>query len=231
MFALQFQESYEGIIWRLSVDAAQPYIALLIRNKEDKTAKISIIQLKSYTSIQLPIAIEWLPDLIKIQDGLILLQFYPDPNLPQPIGIACYEAATGKQLWINYTDTYIDCYSTHLISYNSKLEPKVPLLRDLRTGTITQASTLVIQEPDLHFPEQISGTEALLQLDHTIKVIFKKEEQLFHQYIQVIDPTGIVLLEDILSSADQVLWGDSFFVFDNQLFYICHKQQLKIYSL
>lgn len=231
MFALVFQEKFEGIIWRLSVDATQPYIALLIRNKADKNAVISIINLKNYTSLHIPIAIEWLPDLIKIQDGLILVQFYPDPNLPQPIGIACYDATDGKLRWINYTDTLIDCYSTNFISYTSKIEPKVPVLRDLRTGAISQADTLLINEPDLHFPEQISGTEALLQLEYTIKVSFKKEEQLYHQYLQAIDKSGALLLEDTLSSADQVLWGDSFFVFDNQLFYIKHKQELKIYSL
>ena len=232
MLTLKFQKQFNDTIWKIQLDAMLPYMAVLLRNKEDKKGKITAIHLPSGSFVDLSIEVDWIADLIKIHQGCLFVQFYPNEALPKACGIACYDAATGKQHWINYTDTFYGFHQDSVLTYSSKIEPKTIISKDLHTGQPIHSEAVKIKEAALQFPQALNDQEeSLSTIAYIIKTHYELADGIYTQYLRVLNQEQKIVVEDILNSSKELLRGDSFFVFDNQLVYIKHKQELKIYAL
>lgn len=227
--SLRFQHTWEQQIWKVQIDPLAPYLVLLLREEQTKNCRLCSIDLDTGLHSEIQIESPWLPDLIKAYKGLIFLHYYPDPQLPQTLGLSCYESKSLFPLWHNYRERIFAIYDSSVCLYEPKVSPIKLKYRDLKTGDTLSETNIPAKEADLVFPKQDEeGWNLSLASGYHIYTRYRQEADKTTEWLFVQDTNGDLLLEEDLGNSG---YGDSFFVYDNQLVYIRHKQELKIYAL
>jgi hypothetical protein len=149
---LNFSYSFAGQIWRILAEADTGIIVAEIREGNRRKADFAAIYQNKllYESVLLPET--WWISAISLQQGILLLQTYPDSQTPVPKGILALEVRSAHLLWqypeLNFTG--FDPMQSAVIATASSDAGPVYRLIDLKTGKSSEMlpdNNLFISDP------------------------------------------------------------------------------------
>lgn len=245
-----FSHDFTGTIWRLEIDEISDTMVVEIRNQQDKQVSFASIDLNTgkfyfddFTTDE-----RWLTGIEAVYDGVALLHYYKHETGPEHKGIIAINAATGQELWSNYSFAFDQLSINGPVVYNTNMQPKKLVLADIKTGRLARAyeftdkplpNSIVIpvlmtaeQRLSTTLPEEPFGN-IVHYLDHnTYRIVslhtFKNAA--LQQHLFVTQGETIVY-HNLLNSGIQKLQPEAFVLHKNALIFIRDRTELRVLNL
>lgn len=249
-----FQEKFKGVIWKVVADPHELFLTLEIRDPAEKQVTFACLDINAgillWKDLKTPES--WLHSLVAAYKGISFIQGYASGHLPMPLGIIAIKSKTGVILWENYADTFAALLPDGIAVYNARIEPKTFRVLDIQSGAFLRKAGLQEMQDSvaapLDFPESatldhaeqevlssyvpgqlINEVELLIREDKKLVSFYAENGKLFDQYLAVFNPDKDILLLEKLASEAAGKTIDSFFIWENRLFYIKNKSELAAY--
>ncbi len=132
-------EVLDGEIWQIATDGL--VWAVLLRSGQ--TASLQCLENKKVSTR--PVSVEWWSSLVGVANGIAILTTFPDPKIPQTIGITAYSTQTGAQLWHHPALQPGGVYTNGVVAYWGEKS----LFLDLNTGESKQEKP--VESPTSYF--------------------------------------------------------------------------------
>jgi len=149
-------------IWQIAHDAADQWVLLETRSKEDKKNHVFFFQPNSNIlhRVTLPVTEPWWFRLFGCYKGVAIFQQYPDPSLPVSQGIWAFDLAEQTLLW---SAPHLQAQSLHKEGIWAR-DPNFSslyTLQDLHTGLAKGKETLGpdMRYSHIHFPKAATPTK------------------------------------------------------------------------
>ena len=243
-----FTQQFNGIVWRMEIDAATDTLAVEIRQDTDKQVSFAAIDLTSgkLNFTGLTTSERWLTGLEGTHNGVILLHHYQSATSPVHKGLIAADAGTGHVLWSNYNYAFSNFCSGGVVLYDTRLQPHKFFLADLKTGATLrdyQPSIDITLQSEITLPDMVAPEGYLPQqpFGNIIHQLFFKHYRIVSlhaltgreeltQQLYIIDGTTISY-HDLLNAAIQKLQPEAFVLYKDHLIYLKNRSQLKVINL
>jgi hypothetical protein len=258
---LNFSYSFSGQIWRILADAeTETVVAELRDGNRRKTDFAAIYQNKLlYESVPLPE--NWWISAVALQQGILLLQTYPDSQTPVPKGILALDVRTASLLWQHPQLNYIGINKSDIMAVAPSDTGPVYWLIDLKTGKITEMlpdENFPAREPasaekiifprhytpeNKYFPVIVSFLEQKLKIRAEKAVDYAEYQHLLiisyylythntlSNFLVVIDRQTGILLHETMATQLSGTGLDTFCIMNNHLIFVREKKELLSYEL
>jgi hypothetical protein len=244
-------EEFNGVIWRIVIDALTGTIFVEVRNEQDKTVTFSALNPECAVVYfkQLVTDERWLTGIEAAYDGVLLLHYFQTESDPTHKGLLAIEAAEGKTLWSNYNYAFDHLTAHGPVVYDTRLQPRKLFLADIKTGaTQSRYESSIHKElvSEILLPGMVdpnSLPDNLLRqkpfgnmvhyLDYNNFRIVSLHASNAGQLTQsvFIFSEGELVYEDLLNQNIKKIQPEAFMMHKNQLIYIKNKAELKVLSL
>jgi len=152
-----------GTIWRVLRENGTGHWALELRDTEARTTFFPGVDHQSWApmagSIAQPVGLAegWWTHLEAVQDGWALLSRYPDPNLPEPLGLIGVQLAASENHWYQPTLRYVQANEQGLFALNAGIRealwqvaiPTGDLLQEISPDKLPDPETMGLLHPQL----------------------------------------------------------------------------------
>lgn len=171
---LNFSYSFSGQIWRILAEAETGIIVAEVRDGNRRKTDFAAIYQNKLLYESVPLPENWWISAVALQQGILLLQTYPDSQTPVPKGILAVEVHSANILWQHPPLNYMGFNTTQsaVIAIEPSDAGPVYRLINLKTGKIAA----FIEDP---IPDE-SGTAA------DAKIIFPRHYTPENKYFPVI---------------------------------------------
>jgi hypothetical protein len=242
---------FKSPVWRMEIDSVSNMILLETRDQSDKKVHFSSIGLETgkihFESLETEE--RWLTGIETAHNGVLLVHNYQSESGPSHKGLVAIDETTGEILWQNFNLVFEQLTTNGPLLYDTRFQPKRPMLADIRTG-----ATLRPYEPsidlefvyDLGFPEVVSDEFALSlhlpvhalentvqYLEHGNRIIVSLHAIIYgelQQHLYLMTGTDVIY-HDLLATSIQKLQPESFIIQKDKLIYLVNHSQLKVLNL
>lgn len=231
----------EGIIWKVKLDDATETIIWENRTLEKKVSFYAYDFLnQTYLIKHFSFEEDWLLGLDFIFNGIAYFHGFESEYSPVHKGIIAYDLKQNQIIWQNFSVSVQQYSLDGVIVFDPKVFPRAFQLMDLKTGNFISKQSLesVYQTPSINnqiiVPKLIedqnlwNSTHVLLYKDLKIVALYKIEENITNQYLQIYKKDTL-LFEDLLNQDIQKIGIDTFFLWLNKLIYIRNKSEILSY--
>jgi hypothetical protein len=137
---LNFSYSFSGQIWRILAEAETGIIVAEIREGNSRKTDFAAIYQNKLLYESVPLPEKWWISAVALQQGILILQTYPDSQTPVPKGILALDVRTASLLWQYPQLNYIGINKSELAVMASELTDsgQVYQLINLKTGKVTE---------------------------------------------------------------------------------------------
>jgi hypothetical protein len=244
----QLAHQFAGIIWRMEIDAQGNFLALEIRNEQDKQVSFAAINLNTATVTLQNYVLEerWMAGLEGVYKGVLLLHYYQSAGSPSHKGIIAVNANTSQQIWADYNLAFHHFSENGPVVYDARLQPRALQLLDISSGKIIRlyqpdtdlpidsqvvAPDMVPGNGDLPEPAVGNIVHQLLYKDYIIVSLHTQTDSGGLEQKLFVIANGHTLYTDLLNTGIQKLQPEAFVLHNNQLIYLKDRLQLKIINL
>jgi hypothetical protein len=239
-------------IWRLEIDEIGNLIFLEIRDTANKQVSFTSIDLDNgkvhFKDLSMPE--RWLTGIEAAYDGVLLIHNYQSENGPVHKGLTAIDGITGQALWSNYTLAFDQLSVNGLVVYNSQIQPKRPVLIDIKTGSALRAHEPVIDTlldnhivaaqllpasflSTIELPAKPYGNTAHYMEHNNYRIVslhtFLAGQ--LEQHLYIFDDEGTMVYHDLLQADIQKLQPEAFVVHKNKLIYLKNRSELIVLNL
>lgn len=253
-----FQLQIEGVIWKQFIDTNTHQLIIEGRNADLHQVNFYTIDLatgKIINTIE-PEEETWWLGIEDAWNGKIIVHGYENEQSPIHYGVYCFDALSGQQLWENM-EVYFYQKEEQAIWVNSTENIFQKL--DLTTGKVLEETTSIppeknteelielplhYSEENLHFStlakflEQLQGVQAVKTIEYwesasriVISYYICDDSEKLENYLLVLSTEGDILFQDCLESQLNGIGMDTFYLYQNQLFFIQEKKTLTCIEL
>lgn len=245
---LLFTKNFQGLIWKILVSSDASYLAVELRNSENKTVTFSTIELESGNTLinDLLLQEKWNVSMAYAGNDCLIFILFDHSLFPERKGLISVDPINGTINWERFNLSLSQADEHSLMVYDPKIQPKKYHRIDPKTAEILNDSVIVTTHannmffPELfshyNLPEAISaesivgGLSALQFKDLEIVSFHQKEADTDYLKQRLIVYQGNkIFIDDILISDIQKLQPESFFICNNCLFYIRNKSEIVSY--
>jgi hypothetical protein len=259
----KFSFVFNGYIWRILADAHQNQLVAEIRDGESRHLSFAAVDLTDnrllWQDLSLPEA--WWVSPILLHGQVLLLQMYPNSQLPEPQGLLAINVQTAQKCWQNDQLRFVKLTETGIIGYEFQQDQLTFYRLDLQNGSVLE-NLPSEQIPDLrspvdsgvtnplhytpdnpHFSElqsflkkklQIDAVKAVDYAEHPRAIIISYyiyQENIYTNFLLVTDLQGTVLLHETLATGLAGTGADTFILVNNHLIFSKDKRQLISYEI
>ncbi len=128
--------AFDGRIWALYTDPAQPGLVLEIRSKEKKSVSFYTLNFpeKQLNRIELPSEEPWLWGIETVRNNIVLFHSYKHDSSPEHCYMIAYSLSDGEKIWENYTHAFQQSNGNTIAAYPANIEPRRYEYFDLLSG-------------------------------------------------------------------------------------------------
>ncbi len=238
-------QRFDGLIWKIEVQAAGPLLAIETRNEESRDPLFSVFNFKSgainFKEKSWPVPGN--PVLVHLGPESMLLTGFEDDSSPQTKGITCIDPLTGEIRWQRFNISYHSANNGSVYVYDPRLQPRRYYTIDETSGETIDGENIVTEPAASLFPESGDVDSIPLSVSHgelageIISLKFNgKGFTCFHELMNgilqqriIVYQDDTVLLDDILISGIQKLQPEAFFIHQNHLLYVRDKREIISY--
>ena len=239
-------EKFEGIIWKIELNEKHGLIAIESRDTELRKTAFSVINYNTGEILfkQKTFEEPWNLNLAYIAEKTLIITAYGQAESPESKGIISIHIPDAKVLWEHYNLTLNWATNDGLQVYDPRINPRrYSWISNIKGDSIREPDHINTKTNNLLFPqlmgsfvipdfilseELIGETSVLVFLDLTIISFHEKIQNNIHQRLLVYQEDSI-LLDEILIRDIQKLQPESFFIQNNNLFYIRNKSEIVSY--
>jgi hypothetical protein len=118
-------EKFQGIIWKIETDHAEPLIAIETRDIGNRTTAFSAYNSQTGHCLFKEMTIEesWFWSLDRVSDGVVFLHSYVHESNPQHKGIIAI-SNSGKIAWQQFNKALHEVTTQGIVVYNPNIQPK-----------------------------------------------------------------------------------------------------------
>ncbi|MCP4522228.1 MAG: DUF4905 domain-containing protein [Cytophagales bacterium] len=250
-----FDLEVEGQVWKQFIDEENQYLVVEGRNGDEHQVAFYIIDITKGEVINTikPDDETWWLGIEDVQNGCILLHGYESEQSPVHKGVYCYDALTGQLLWEREDDYFyqkVDDKTIYLATSEQEF-----LKIETRSGEIleTTAESLPLQTQEiksigypLHYDKENSHFETLvkflIQLQNiepvnaieywessqhiVISYYICDEENKLENYLLILSTEGEILFQDCIAESLEGVGLDTFFIYQEKLFFVQKKNKV-----
>lgn len=237
-------EKFSGLIWKVQVHKAG-IIALETRNTEAKEVYFSAFNFSTGETYfkEKSFDEKWNLSLAFAGEKNLLLIAREHSNTPENKGIISVNTVDGSINWQKFNISLNEPREAGLQVYDSRIQPRKYYWIDHISGEVVSQPAGREAEDDLIFPEAdpaflipsfiehdiLVGELMVLTNSDKVFLSFHERQGEFLKQRLVVYQEDKVLIDDILISGIQKLQPEAFFIQQNHLFYIRHKEEIVTY--
>lgn len=249
-----FEIEVEGFVWKQFIDPSQNHLILEVRNADLHQVSFHVIELETGKLIHsiFPEEETWWIGIQEVINGKIIAHAYESEQSPIHKGVTIYESKSATVLWENH-EVYFYQKEEHTIWVNTSEQTFLQL--DLSNGEVLKtqkeipsvaiSSKELVQLPlnyseeNTHFNtiseflKQLQGVQAVKTIEYwesfnriVISYYICDEEEKLENYLLVLSIDGEILFQDCLELALSGIGMDTFYVYQEKLFFIQEKRKL-----
>jgi hypothetical protein len=162
---LNFSYAFPGQIWRILAEADTEIIVAELREGNLRKADFAAIYQNKLLYESVPLPESWWISATALQEGILLLQTYPDSQTPVPKGLLALEVRSASLLWqypeLNFTG-FDSMRSAVIAKAPSEAEPIYQLI-DLITGK----SSELLPDENLFIPDPVTDSKIIFPRHYT----------------------------------------------------------------
>ena len=244
-------ETLNGVIWRMEIDAITSTLFAEVRNNEEKQVSFSAFDLNQGKILfkDLTTNERWLTGIEAAHSGILLLHYFQTETGPTHKGLLAIDGNTAETLWSNFSVAFDHLSADGLVVYDTRIQPRKYFLADVKTGATTRIAVPSVYNDivnEIIAPEMIAPDALPFKLTdrqpygnmvhyleyNNLRIVSLhalKEGRLI-QVLNVFDGTSLVY-EDLLNKDIQKIQPEAFILHKNRLIYITDKSTLKVLSL
>jgi hypothetical protein len=239
-------------VWRMEIDDSSQTLFLEIRDHADKQVSFSAISLQNgdtyFEGLTTPE--RWLTGMEAVYDGVLLLHNYESATGPVHKGITALEAASGKNLWSNFTLAFDHLSVNGPVVYNTQLQPRKLFLIDVKTGNTLRGYEPVLDRPpynhiispqlmpasqvnNLYLPLKVHANAVHYMSHNSFRIVSLHTllQEHLEQHLFIFNEEGMLLYHDLLNTAIQKMQLEAFVLHNNQLVYLKNRSGLIVLNL
>lgn len=249
-----FEIEVEGFVWKQFIDPLQNYLILEVRNADLHQVSFHVIQLETGNLIHsiFPKEETWWIGIQEVINGKIIAHAYESEQSPIHKGVTIYDSKSATVLWENQ-EVYFYQKEENIIwvstSEQEFLQLEISDGKVLKTQKeipfiITSSEELVelplnYSEENTHFKtifdflKQLQGVEAVKTIEYweslnriVISYYICDEKEKLENYLLVLSIDGEILFQDCLDVELSGIGMDTFYVYQEKLFFIQEKRKL-----
>ena len=239
-------ERFDGLIWKVQINEKKSLIAIESRNSDLRKVAFTVLNYQTGDSYFKERVFEetWKLNLAFIGKENMVLTVFEQSNSPESKGLIAVNAQNGSLLWERYNISLNQANEGGMQVFDPRINPrKYYWINHENGGYITEPENNYPQTGFLLFPElfnhstlpgfisreEIVGEVAsLITQGKTIVSFHEKINDNLRQRLLVYQDDNI-LLDDILIKDIQKMQPESFFIQNNNLFYIRNKNEIVSY--
>lgn len=245
-------KTYQAPVWCMEIDESSQTLFLEIRDHADKQVSFSALSLQNgdiyFEGFTTPE--RWLTGIEAAYNGVLLLHNYQSATGPVHKGITAIEAASGKELWSNFTLAFDHLSINGPVVYNAQLQPKKLFLIDVKTGGTIRAYEPVLDQPldnqiispelmpatavnNLYLPLTVHANAVHYISYNSFRIVSLHTllQEHLEQHLFVFNEEGTLLYHDLLNNAIQKMQPEAFVLHNNQLVYLKNRSGLIVLNL
>lgn len=241
-----FFEKFDGLIWKIELNAKYGLMAIESRNAELKVTAFTVINYQTgETHFKEKILQEpWNLNLAFISEKNLIITASGQADSPESKGIISVNNQNAGLEWEHYNLTLNWPSEQGLQVYDPRINPRRLLWISTLTGQqITEPNNFDLENSSLFFPqlmdsfvlpdfisteERIGESSVLVFRDKTIVSFHEKKHDVIQQRLLVYQDNSL-LLDEILIRDIQKLQPESFFMEKNHLFCVRNKNEIVSY--
>lgn len=235
-----------GIVWKIKISST--LLAVESRHAENKVVAFSVFDLSTgaVNFLEKSYPEQWNLSLDFVHDDAIILHSFETGDIPKSKGIVALDPLTGNIKWEKYNITIDHVQNEGIRIYDSRLQPRRYQWLVLNDGNLTDEQEISnISGADIVFPDFTTSMALPHFIDKAtivgqISYLARSGKSFisFHQKTGdtiaqrvIVYQQDSVLLDDIIISGIQKLQPETFFIQQNQLFYIRNKREIISYLI
>lgn len=237
-------ERFSGLIWKVQVHQSG-VIGIETRDTELKQVSFSAFNFKTGETYfkQLTYDEKWNLSLAFASERNLILSAREHSETPENKGLISIQTLDGSIRWQKYNISLNQTQEAGLQVYDSRLQPRKYYWIDHLSGEIINTPSNHEASEELLFPEIdpsfvipsfiergiLAGELVVLRHSGKVFLSFHERDGDFFKQRLIVFQDDKVLIDDILISGIQKLQPEAFFIQQNHLFYIRHKEEMVTY--